>query len=292
MQDVTASDVGAVCGVSPYKTPLQVYGEKLGILRGPDENVAMKRGRWLEPAALFALQEERPTWDVRKANVYLRDPDLRIGATPDLVVHDPEREGIGNVQIKTATGRSFASQWMGPDESIEAPLHYQLQTLTEAKLMGASWASILLLVLDHYTCDLHLIDVPLHDAAWERIKGDVKMFWWHVTEGLPPPIVPSQDGPTLRKIYAKDDGEVLDLSKHNQLPELLAERAEIMADIDSLKDAKEEIDAQVMEIMQEASVGELPGWRISWKVQHKKAFTVAARDTRVLKVFKREEKDQ
>jgi predicted phage-related endonuclease len=118
------------------------------------------------------------------------------------------------------------------------------------------------------------------------------MFWWHVTEGLPPPIVPSQDGPTLRKIYAKDDGEVVDLSKHNQLPELLTERAEIMADIKSLEGAKEEIDAQVMEIMQEASVGELPGWRINWKVQRFKEQVRPARDTRVLRIFKREEKDQ
>src|SRR5262245_60978416 len=82
-QDLTASDLGAAFGCDAYKTQLQLYAEKTGQLQPQADNNQMRRGRWLETAVLHAIRETHPDWDVRPVERYLRDPDLRLGATPD-----------------------------------------------------------------------------------------------------------------------------------------------------------------------------------------------------------------
>lgn len=288
-QDVTASDVAAASGVSPYKTPLRLYAEKTGAIMGSEENAAMRRGRWLEPAGLFALQETEPTWTVRKAGVYLRDPDLRIGATPDFVAEIPDRPGLTNIQMKTVAARVF-KEWEQPDGSIEVPLHYQLQALTEAKLMGAEHAILLAFVTGEFSCDLHLIDVALPDSAWERIKGDVAFFWRCVEAGTPPMVMPDRDGPTLKQLYKRESGEVLDLSADNALPALLAERVTVMDRIKADEERKGQIETEVMARMKDASEASLPGFKITWKTQFTKGYTVADREGRVLRITKQKEK--
>jgi putative phage-type endonuclease len=59
--DLTASDIGAAAGVDPYKSPLALYAEKIGMLMPQADNNAMRRGRWLEAAVLSAIRETHPT---------------------------------------------------------------------------------------------------------------------------------------------------------------------------------------------------------------------------------------
>ena len=290
MQDVTASDVAAACGVSPYKTPLRLYAEKTGAIMETPDNAVLRRGRWLEPAGLYALQETQPTWTVRKANVYLRDPDLRIGCTPDFVAEIPDLPGLTNIQMKTVASRVF-NDWRDESGEPQVPLHYQLQALTEAKLMGAERAMLLAFIMGEFTCDMHLIDVPLHDAAWERIKGDVAHFWRCVAAGTPPQVMPDRDGKTLREIYKKESGEVLDLSSDNELPTLLAERATLTDTIKSSEARKAQIETEVMARLKDASVATLPGWSISWKTQTRKGYTVEPWEGRALRITKQKQKE-
>lgn len=54
---ITASDIAVIMGISDYKTPYQLWQEKVG-LRDPEvENDAMRRGKSLEPVALQAYYE-------------------------------------------------------------------------------------------------------------------------------------------------------------------------------------------------------------------------------------------
>ena len=53
MRDITASDVGAVCGVSPYRnnSAAKVWALKKGLIPPDEETSRMRAGRWFEPAA-------------------------------------------------------------------------------------------------------------------------------------------------------------------------------------------------------------------------------------------------
>ncbi|MDF3606523.1 hypothetical protein PE067_10465 [Paracoccus sp. DMF-8] len=100
----------------------------------------MKRGRLLEPVAVQLIREQNPAWDVthNAANEYWRDPEARIGATPDTIVRCPER-GLGTVQIKSVEQSAYRRNWLDAEGNPEPPLWIQHQATLEAHMIGAQW---------------------------------------------------------------------------------------------------------------------------------------------------------
>src|SRR6188768_3167240 len=99
--DVTASVAPALLGVHPYVTALQLFLDKSGMLPLDDTDTPMmRRGRLVEKLGVDLIKEARPEWAVVKAGVYVRDPERRLGCTPDFEVITPS--GLrGNVQFKS-----------------------------------------------------------------------------------------------------------------------------------------------------------------------------------------------
>ena len=56
-EHIMASEAPIIMGMSPWKTPLQLWEEKLGIKESPLSNFAMRRGIELEPLALEAYNK-------------------------------------------------------------------------------------------------------------------------------------------------------------------------------------------------------------------------------------------
>lgn len=48
---VTATDVSVICGSNPFKTPAELWREKMGLAPPQESNAAMERGSRLEPEA-------------------------------------------------------------------------------------------------------------------------------------------------------------------------------------------------------------------------------------------------
>lgn len=286
-QDLTASDVGAAAGLDPYKSPLALYAEKTGMLLPQADNNAMRRGRWLEAAVLSAIREENPDWDVRPAKVYLRDPALRLGATPDAVAqtHQP---GLTNIQCKVVNRPAYERDWAkGP------PLGYQLQTLTEGMLLDAQRSLVAALVIDTYTADLYLHPVPRHEAAEARVRAMATQFWENVAAGTPPPADYQRDAETVAAMFPTSVPEpVLDLTGDNRLAVLLEERAGFKGSLAKFEKAVAAIDTEIKAKLGEAERATLPGWKLSWKTEKRPAYNVAASERRVLRVTEIEEKER
>lgn len=288
LQDLTASDIAAVVGLDPYRSPLRVYAEKTGLIAGAADNDIMRRGRWLEPAVIEAVREEHPAWEVRRAGVYLRNPAIRMGATPDAVAIDPEREGIGCVQCKVVSRPVFERDW--PDG--RAPLKFEIQTLAEAMLLDAAWAVVAALVIGTYSADLVIHEVPRHAGAEARIHDTVLDFWAAVDEGRQPAPIFMDDAEVIDALYPEQKaGLSRDFSADNRLPALLAERAECKDDIKSAEDRVKEIDAEIKAKLGEAEEGTLPGWHLSWKTQTRRSYVVAESTYRQLRVTDRRERE-
>src|SRR4029079_2374528 len=99
--DLTASDIGAVMGVNDNKTCAKVWAEKTGLISPDPQSDFLMFRECQEGAILRWLRRYgRPSWEIVEAETYWRDPDIRLGATPDAMAIDPEREGIGVVQMK------------------------------------------------------------------------------------------------------------------------------------------------------------------------------------------------
>jgi len=210
-KDVTASIVGGLLGVHPYATPYSIWALKTGRdPQDPEENEAMRRGRLLEPVAVQMLKEDYPELSFRLPGVYLRDPDVRIGATPDLYCQCPER-GFGIVQIKTTFDLMLRDEWTDPDTGeIVPPAWIIAQTITEATLSGAQWAAVAVLVLGYAgSLKLHMVEIPIRPQIYTRIRDAVVAFWKMVESGEEPEADPERDGPTLDRVYR----EAVDIEK-------------------------------------------------------------------------------
>lgn len=282
--DITASDVAAVCGLSPYKSALRVWAEKIGEVAEPNETAAMRRGRWLEISVIAALAEERPDWSIRQPHVYIRDPEERIGATVDAIANSQDGETI--VQCKVVSRPVFDAGWQdGP------PIAYQLQTLTETMLWDAPRAVVAALVIDTYSAELEIFPVNRHAGAEAKIRETVAGFWADVAAGRQPAADYSRDSELLQVLYRpRKEIEPIDLTGDNLLPELLAERERLMTTSKGAETRLEEIKAELVDKLKGAPVGLCDGWKISHTVTHRKEFVMAAKSFPVLKVTRPKER--
>lgn len=282
-QDLTASDIGAAVGVDPYKSRLALYAEKTGLLMPQGDNNAMRRGRWMEAAVLEAIRDENPDWRIEKANVYLRDPALRLGATPDAFAQT-SLPGLTNVQCKVVNRPAYERDWVdGP------PIGYMLQTITEGMLLDAPANIVAALVVDTYTADLFLHHLPRHAGAEERIREVAASFWANVAAGRVPAADETLDAEVVNALYPQSEADpVLDLSDDNMIRELLAERLTAKVIVKVEQQRVDEIDVLIKEKLGKHERAELPGWKISWKTQHRKEQIVAASTFRALRISETE----
>jgi len=281
-RDVTASEIGALFGRHRYKTILQLFADKTGADAGfKGDTSAMRRGRLMEPAIAQAVREERPNWSVEYAGEYLRDPETRIGCTPDFYFFDnaaPE-QGRGILEIKSVAPTAFAAQWAeGP------PMMYVLQTLVQMMLSGCSHGQIACGVFQR-DLPLYLYEVPRNAAVEQMILDKVAEFWASVEAGQEPAADPARDGNAIAALYPVAlAGKTVELWGDNYVTDILHERAGLMKTIGESKKRVEAIDGEIKVRMTDAEIATHPDFRITWRLVGKKAFTVPAQSYRLLKV--------
>jgi predicted phage-related endonuclease len=259
--DVTASTVAALFGLHPYETALGLYAAKTGVAMPDIDSKVLRRGRLLEGAVAEAVREERPWWAIAKANEYLRDAKIRLGATPDFYVYD-ENNRRGVLQTKTVAPNAFRSSWT--EET--PPTHVALQTATEMMLDNADFGVIAALVVDGWNFDLHLYDVPRNAGAEARIREAVTKFWDDVAAGRPPKTDYARDDRLMQIIYPRQvPGKEIDLRGDNRALELLAQREAAMEQIKIAEAAKAEAETELREKIGDAEIAIVRGWKVSLK---------------------------
>jgi predicted phage-related endonuclease len=294
-RDVTASDVPIVCGEGGYGSLAELYAEKKGLRPALVDSGVLKRGRWGEAAVFEALAEERPEWQIQRAKVYVRDPTLRLGCTPDGFAIAPDRDGIGVVQGKVVSRYIFRHRWLfDPDDDVKtgganAPIAYVLQTLTEEMLNDTAWGVLAVLINAEYDWTFRLFDVDRDAEVEQRIRDNVaKFFRDHLDVGIMPEFDPQRDEELIRLLYPKDDGSEIDLTTDNRAQVAVEELIETQAAVKRLKKSEDILKTELVGKLGEHTYGRFGnGQYISWKLQQRKAFSVAPSAFRVLRIQKR-----
>ena len=287
-QDVTASDVAPVLGLHPTRTAMRVWAEKTGLISPEPQTEFLEYRLALEAAAIDWLKMKRPQWTIKRGGVYVRDPDLRLGATPDATAIDPDRPGFGLIECKSVVRHVYERDWQQHDGIAEAPIFHQLQALTGAMLTGASWAMIVALILDNAgTGGLALAPMDRHEGAERRIRDGVARFWALAEAGQSPPISYERDADVLAALFPKAliKEPPLDLSSDNRMPDILQKRKKIKATIRAAEKECKAIDAEIMEKLTTYESATLPGWRLFWKTQKRKEHIVPEWIGRVLRII-------
>lgn len=115
---IGGSEIASILGLSPYKSAVTLFYEKLGLIDQPPATMAMRLGNLLEPGIIEAFRQEYPTITVYHENLTfasLEDPRFR--ANPDAIIEDQN----GNLSILEI--KHTSQYW------TEIPLHYKYQVL-------------------------------------------------------------------------------------------------------------------------------------------------------------------
>ena len=270
-KDITASRIAALFDLHPYRSRDDLarimHGEGPGTGAIPP-SASMRAGNIREGGFPAAVKLDGKGWDLVKANTYHRLPEHRLGATPDFWIGDD-----GLLQAKTTSVEQW-EKWHG-----HPPLAYTLQTLTELIATGRSWG-VLAVMIRAGGYPIHYFDVPRHAAAEARILAAVAEWWAAWDSGAQIP----QAAPSAELVADLDDGSHRDLSTDNELPAILAERAELKAATGAAEKRIKELDYQIKNRMGPATTAWCNGWNISFRAQERKEFTVPAATVRVLRV--------
>lgn len=270
---VTATDAPAVIGVSPWKSALQVYCEKLG-LEGPSgESERMAWGRRLEGVIAEAYAEETGRKVAPPAERLSRHPRIAwMGASLDRLIEDPER-GIGVLEIKTTAMRI--------DEDL--PLHWLVQVAHQLEVAQARWGSIAVLQGGNR---LLWRDVEVNEVFTQALLEKEEVFWRCVEGHLPPPPDGSDSArEALRAMYRRENGQTVDLPPESG--EWARRYAQASEEIKRWTSARTEAQNLLLAAMGEAAVGvAADGSRFSNRLEKRGGYSVAGGEHRVFRRMK------
>jgi len=287
LNDLTASDIGAYLGLTPWKSPAELFAEKIGLSpQLENENAVLRRGRRDEYAILRIIAEERPDWKISESKVYLRDPTIRLGCTPDAVATDPKREGIGVVQCKSVAKDVFDAKWRIDEDRIDIPIPYVLQTLCEAHLAGASWAVLAAWVRTAWTEELYILDVPIDPVTVENIRGQAIKFWREIETGVVPQLDHQRDDRVIELFHPREkDEDEQDWSTANEAAVMVAEFIDVRTQIADLEARKKALSAALKAKLGDHASARLgDGSKVSWRTMVRPEHLVDEWSGRILRV--------
>jgi len=211
-----ASDMGAVLGLDPYRTPFQVWQEKTGRIPPFDGNLATRTGAWLEE---FIAQEYcRETGQrVQRWTACLRHPTAPLLAHPDrLVIPAGQYRAHIRNQVRTDKGleckhtsvyaAGAQSEW-GAAGSDQIPARFLLQCAQNMALANVPHWDLAVLIGNGEFRVYHLH----RDAELEDLLIEEGSRWWrdHVVADIPPD--PRSEGEARQRWPQHRTGQTLTL---------------------------------------------------------------------------------
>lgn len=276
--DLTCSeDIPTLLGVNPYGNVQNVIDRKRGIaVESPTvaQVKSRRRGLLMEHVFPTAIAEEHPDWEITKANAYHRIPELRLGCSLDYW----RNPGRVIVETKSTNERRWEENHCQPLPSWKVQVHGQM-LITDAP------SAVIAVIVANADLPLHLFEIERDRFIETEIIAAVTDFWAGFDADQPPMAPP----PAIAAML--DDGSHIDLSADNFLPQQLALREDLAATRGDAEKRIKEIDSEIKARMGAASSGWLDGWQISYKTEHRKGYTVAPSDPRVLRVRRTKELD-
>lgn len=241
---ITGSDAAALLGLDPFRSRIEVWAEKVGMLRSRslDEVEAVKWGSILEAPIirevlartrrerartrewpeLFSQGEvlplmhrwldggrvqERAKWIIasRRVEHAMATPDFAFRNWLPMPGAEYEERGLAGPGIGEIKTTSYLSRH---NWAGGPPLRVQAQVQHELLVGGgASWGTAAVLIGGQA---LRIFDFAAHPAFMRLLEEAIGEFWhWHVRTGTPPePEGTEQEREALARIYPEDDGSL------------------------------------------------------------------------------------
>lgn len=255
---IGGSDAGAVCGLNPYVSPLEVYFSKTceGVDEGAQDNEAMREGRDLEDYVARRFMEASGL-KVRRANVMYasREHPFMIADVDRLVTG--RENGITGLECKTASPYS-TEKW----KNGKIPAHYIMQCYHYMAVLDAQSWYIAVMV---YGREFKYIKLERDEEIIQQLIRIEEYFWNHNVMAR---VMPEPDGSDAAETFI--NRHFAESRKELSIPlkgfdEKLRRREEITGIISQLDTEKKKIEQEIKTYMDEAEYAENENFLVSWK---------------------------
>lgn len=264
-QGIGGSDAGAICGVNPYCTAMQVYLDKTTKEIETIDNEAMRQGREFEEYVARRFAEETGK-KVRRANAIFYNEHYSF------MIADVDRMIVGeNAGLECKTVSPFmAEHW----KEGKIPLSYQMQCFHYMAVTGTDCWYIAALIYGR-------------EFIWHKIERDEeiiqnlirleKNFWenYVLAGNLPSPDGSKVSDEVLADYYKESDNSTIQLMGFDEKLKRRQELAELM---ERMEKEKKQIEQELKVYLGAAEIAENEHYRVSWK-----AFSSNRIDTNRLK---------
>jgi len=242
-----ASDMAVVMGVSPYRTPYQLWAEKTGAMQPQKVGAAANRGVLLEDA-VGAYYEQETGRKLRKSNGVVRLKDQpRFMASLDRTIVGSN----GIVEIKTSTSPRWSIYPVPPEVVV--------QTTWQMGIVGAPWCDVAVLLGGLV---FKIERVHFDKLLWEALVATATEFL---------AAVDSNTAPKLQALDAQAYGLATPQSKDelvqaNESHErLVRELRAVNTELHLAEERKGAIEIQLKEAIAERAGLTGNGWTVYWK---------------------------
>lgn len=250
---IGGSDVAAIAGLSPWKSPVAVWLEKTGQTEPEEPGEAAYWGTVLEDvvAREFSL---RTGLKIRRRNAILQHPEYPwMLANVDRVIVG-SGEGL---ECKT-TSAFNAKEWEGE----EIPAQYILQVQHYMAVTGAKvWWIAVLIGGQKFLYK----KVERDDELIEQLIEIERDFWEnHVMKNVPPELDGSLASTELvKRMYPRAILPAIDLP--SQAKDLVADLENVKAELKLLEERKSELENKLKHLLGEHEEGRIGDTVVTWK---------------------------
>jgi putative phage-type endonuclease len=271
--DLTSTDAAALFGLSPYKTPFELWHEKkVGAAVEIDQNDRMLWGTRLQDAIAAGIAEDQGLV-IRPMREYVRLTGMRLGSSFDHAIVDvlpssPFREtfikrGPGILEIKNVDWLAFRNGWLVEADYIEAPAHIEIQTQHQQLVSGWGWSIIGALVGgNRYEALERLADVDVHAG----IVAKAAEFWHSIdTNTPPPPVMPDDAAAVIRMHGFAEPGKLYDAKAlgDDEIAGMLADYVRLGREAKDIEEIREVRKAELLQRIGDAEKVLVDGFSVT-----------------------------
>lgn len=207
-QLIGGSDVAAILGVSKWKTPFQLYQEKIGAFVEeitPEKQKVFDRGHRWEPVVIEMMVDELKSRghdvEIIARNERYLDPEYSFLACEIDVELRIDGEEL-NGEIKTV--HPFAAKEWGEPETDEVPIYYAAQVM-HGLMIKPRCRSIIAALIGADDLRIHFMARDEETIAGIRAK-EIE-FWQRIQDKNPPPPIDPED---VKWLYQRDGGTAIE----------------------------------------------------------------------------------
>jgi putative phage-type endonuclease len=206
-EGVSASEIAAVLGISPWESPFSLYWSKVNDWHQA-ENAYMSAGKRAESVIADWYADEHPDVVVRRSGLYANAERLWQLATPDrlvsgpcvtggcdgsgayasgrLVFECPDCDGKGGPLLALLECKYEVYSWdgWGEDGTDDIPVHYRAQALWQLDVMGVDEVH----VAAWHGADFRCYRVRRDEKDLRVMRASARTFLDRLAAGEPPDI--------------------------------------------------------------------------------------------------------